>query len=73
MITQKDFIALAKQLKAIKPTYTPNDDPEDHGAIRYQMWTECVIAVMNVCIEDNPKFHKGKFMTACGVPNIGLK
>ena len=72
-MTKKDYIALAAALKAVKPTYTPHDDTPDHGALAYHQWVRDVTAVMDVCVTDNRDFHKGKFMTACGVPNIGVK
>ena len=74
-MTKKDFGALASAFIRTKPLFIGDMDSMAflHHSLEYNMWKDCVIAVMEACIADNPKFDKGKFMTACGVPNIGLK
>jgi hypothetical protein len=59
-VTKKDFEALAAALKQQKPS--------DNRA--YVTWRNCVIAIMDVCSRGNPEFSQGKFISACGVPNI---
>ena len=68
-MTKKDYIALAMALKTAKPIKP--DAPKKYGP--YAQWTDCVYVVMQACQNDNPAFHRGKFLTACGVPNIGIK
>jgi hypothetical protein len=65
-MTKKDYVALAAALKATKP-------PSNADAYAQQQWRDCVQAVFEVCVKDNPDFHRGKFLTACGIPNIGVK
>ena len=65
-MTKKDYIALATALEAVKP------DPLDH-TLASRKWGECVNAILEVCARDNPAFHRGRFLDACGVPNIGIK
>ena len=62
-MTQKDFIALAAVLKAHKP----NDSKQ------YLLWRDIVLGIVRVCETTNPKFHRGKFIAACGIPNILMK
>jgi hypothetical protein len=60
-MTKNNFTALAAALKATKPT-------GDAGWL--EQWNNDVIVVMNICTVMNPRFNKGKFIAACGVPNI---
>lgn len=67
-MTKQHFAALALMLKGVMPVrgYHPFYE------IAYDQWKQDVNAVMIVCAADNPKFHKGKFMQACGIPNLML-
>jgi hypothetical protein len=64
-MTKNNFAALAAALKAQKP-----DGTKSMEQAAYQQWTHDVIAVMHVCTNMNPRFSKGKFLAACGIPNI---
>jgi hypothetical protein len=64
-VNKKDYTAIAAVLKAHKP------DPRAADFDGY--WNHLVSALMDVFVADNSKFHRGKFLAACGVPNIGLK
>jgi len=70
-MTKKDYIALALALKAKKPVYAGDMKHMDYTyhSEAYGMWKDCVIAVVEALAADNPKFSKGKFVAACGVPN----
>lgn len=71
-MTKRDFIAFAAKLKACMPVYEGDKDNIDylyHG-FQYSQWVQCVRAVLEVCEASNPKFSKGKFIAACGVPNL---
>lgn len=65
-MTQKDYIALAAALKSVKP-------PSNADAYAQQQWRDCAMAVIDVCAKDNEAFHRGKFLKALGIPNIGVK
>ena len=65
-MTQKDYIALAAALKRTKPL-------RYDGSAQSMQWRDCVMAVMDVCAKDNEAFHRGKFLKALGIPNIGVK
>lgn len=65
-MTKKDYLALAAAFKTTKP-------PKNADAYAQQQWRDCVLAVIEMCARDNPNFHRGKFVAACGVPNIGVK
>lgn len=60
-MTKNNFITLAAALKATKPT---ND------AAMLEQWCNTAMAITEVCASLNPAFSKGKFLAACGVPNI---
>jgi hypothetical protein len=64
-MTKKDFNELSQQLAIVKPD-------TDHGVV-YAKWSECVYAVMLACKSTSANFDRGRFLTACGVPNIGVK
>lgn len=74
-MTKKDFAALASAFIRTKPLFIGDIDDVSyrHHSLEYGMWKDCVLAVMDVCSQSNPSFHRGKFATACGVPNIGIK
>ena len=65
-MTRTNFIALAAALKRTMPVRGYHKWYE----IAYQQWTQDVIAVIEVCEQINPRFRKGAFMKACGVPNL---
>ena len=62
-MTKKHFNAFAAALKATKP-------PSNADAYAQQQWRDDVIAVLEVCVKSNPSFNRGRFIEACGVPNI---
>lgn len=62
-MTKQHFKALANALKATKP-------PRYDGSAQSMQWRDCVIAVTEVCASFNTAFKKGKFLAACGLPNI---
>ena len=62
-MTKKDFIAFAAVLKANKPT----------DAKQYLLWRDIVLGITHVCADSNGAFHRGKFLAACGVPNILMR
>jgi hypothetical protein len=68
-MTQKDFKELAKQLAIVKREY----DAKRHDSAAEDMWKECVYAVMLACKATSANFDRGKFLNACGLPNIGIK
>jgi len=71
-VTKQDYIALAAALKAQMPTYTGDKHHADYGVhgFVYHQWTCDVRAITEVLANGNPKFSKGKFIAACGIPNI---
>ena len=71
-MTQKDFKALAAALKETMPVYTGDKGHADYAyhCEEYGQWKQDVVAVLMACEDTNPKFHKGKFIAACGIPNI---
>jgi hypothetical protein len=74
-MNKKDFNELAQQLAIVKPTFTGDKDSMEylyHG-IEHAKWSECVYAVMLACKSTSANFDRGRFLTACGVPNIGVK
>jgi hypothetical protein len=60
-MTKKHFIALAQQLKAVKP--------HDEASMSYALdaWYEACNAVATACKRHNPAFNWTRFMDACGV------
>ena len=71
-MTKKDFIAFAAALKATMPVYTGDHGHADYAyhCEEYAQWKQDVIAVLEVCAKSNPAFDKGRFIEACGIPNI---
>ena len=71
-MTQKDFIALAAALKRTMPVYTGDKGHADYGihGFVYDQWRDDVMAVIGVLTQANPRFHRGRFIAACGIPNI---
>ena len=71
-MTKKDYTALAAALKATKPVYTGDKFHMDYAyhGIAYQQWVDDVTAITEVCAVGNTSFSRGKFIAACGVPNI---
>lgn len=61
-MTKKHFNAFATALKAAQPNV--------FQTARYEQWRDDVIAVLEVCAKSNPNFDKGRFLAACGIPNI---
>lgn len=77
-MTQKDFIELAEQLAIVKREMLANTQEngrvDDHArTIAELTWTRCVYAVVLACRATSANFDRGKFLTACGIPNIGIK
>jgi hypothetical protein len=71
-MTKKDFIELAEQLAIVKREYDAKRH-DFHGTAAEDMWKECVYAVMLACKTTSANFDRGKFLNACGIPNIGVK
>jgi len=71
-MTKKDYEALASAFIRTKPLFIGDMESQAylHHSFEYGMWKDCVIAVVEALAADNPKFSKGKFIAACGVPNI---
>jgi len=71
-MTKKDYTALALALKAAMPRYAGDKDHAHYAqhCDEYGQWCRDVNAVLVVCAKDNPAFSKGRFIAACGVPNI---
>lgn len=70
-MTQKDFIELAEQLAIVKreaASFADNDQ-----VFCDDTWARCVYAVVLACRATSAKFDRGKFLTACGIANIGIK
>jgi hypothetical protein len=63
-VTKKDFNELAQQLAIVKPS--------DKDSIAFAQWCKCVYSVMLACKATSANFDRGRFLTACGVPNIGV-
>jgi len=57
-MTKKDYVKLARALKKAKDTQRlfPHTD----------VWACCVRYITEELRYDNPRFDKGKFLTACG-------
>lgn len=66
-MTKKHFNAFAAALKATMPVYTGSHCKE------YAQWRQDVIAVLEVCEKSNPSFNRGRFIAACGIPNVIMK
>ena len=73
-MTKKDYEALASAFIRTKPLFIGDMDSMEylHHSLEYGQWKQDVVAVIQALAADNPRFHKGKFMAACGVPNLVL-
>lgn len=68
-MTRKDYVALAGGLAVARPNYddeaiTSTKDYLATMAARLQ-WEACVKAVGDVCMGDNPRFDRTRFVRAC--------
>ena len=64
LMTKKHFKALAGELKYRKPCKIAK--PRGYSA-RLEAWESVVEGVAGVCATFNPRFDRGRFLTACGV------
>ena len=73
-MTKKDFIELAEQLAIVRREMLVNTE-HSPGArtIAEATWARCAYGVMLACRSTSANFDRSKFLTACGVPNIGVK
>jgi hypothetical protein len=71
-MTKQDYIALAAVLNTAKPVFTGDKDSMEYMYYEFchQQWVSDVRAITEACAKGNPKFNKGKFIAACGIPNI---
>lgn len=62
-MTKKDYIIIAKQFKNaldILDYYNPNASPKE-------VITAITKDMANVMLQDNPRFDRQRFLTACGI------
>jgi hypothetical protein len=70
---QKDFEELAEQLAIVKRNIDYKHVYSDKSkAIADNIWRECVYAVHLACKSTSARYDRGKFMAACGIPNIEM-
>jgi len=62
MCSRKDYVSVAKALKAQRDSYQPSWNPNLFRAL-----DDSVKAIAQVFANDNPRFDYGKFYTACGM------
>jgi hypothetical protein len=73
-MTKKDFNELAQQLAIVRREMMAHtEDSEAARTIADATWNRCVYAVMLACKSTSANFDRGRFLTACGIPNIGVK
>ena len=73
-MTKKDFVELAAQLALVKSEMLVNTtDNAGARTIAEATWSRCVYAVVLACRATSANFDRGKFLHACGIPNIGVK
>lgn len=73
-MTKKDYEALASAFIRTKPIFIGDMDSAEYRyhCLEYGQWKQDVCAVIDACADANPKFHKGKFISAVGIPNMVL-
>jgi hypothetical protein len=71
-VTKKDYEALASVFIRTKPIFIGDMNSAEYRyhSLEYGQWKQDVCAVIDVCAHASPKFIKGKFIAACGLPNI---
>ena len=62
-MTRKDYVAIAAALKFERDGYSPNWDTN-----LFRAHTDACKAVSRAMAQDNPRFNRARFLTACGVP-----
>lgn len=58
-MTKKHFKAIAEALSKAMP--------DNNSADALATWTQCVVAITDVCASTNPHFDRERFLDACGV------
>jgi hypothetical protein len=67
-MSKKDFEALARALKGVRPEPVPEDAPRSTrlaDVTRRSQWRRCVNAVADACIPSNSNFNAARFLEAC--------
>jgi hypothetical protein len=59
MMTRKTFVAMASQLKSVRPA-------DGKGREAMYAWEACVRSVATVCQQNNPAFDWNRFVKVCG-------
>lgn len=62
-MTKRHFIALARALLAERP----GDNWDANKKVQWEL--DCK-AVAKVCLAQNPRFDRGKFLLACGFTDV---
>lgn len=60
-MTRQDYKLIAAVLKSVRPN--PAEGGED------PVWFNVVVELCKTFKVENPRFNRGKFIAACGVPN----
>jgi hypothetical protein len=61
-MTKKDYTAIAKTIMASRERYANSDNTSYNYIL-----TEVAINLANTLQQDNPRFDRLRFLTACGV------
>ena len=60
-MTRKDYVAFAKALDYQRQVAVAGSGENDEQTV-----INCAVAIAHVCMVDNPKFDKARFLKACG-------
>lgn len=65
-MTRKDYVAIASTLAATRPDSSHYTDAGLFGCV-HARWHFVAVKMADMLAQDNPRFDRGRFLTACGV------